>query len=106
MRGLKAQRMVRAHWDEEADAWVGEEESLVSGHSDVWSEILPPSGMTANGLLYALPTPVPRTSGPESSLLLTPTANLGTNGGSQDPDKRRSGGHGPTLADVVENLED
>lgn len=38
-------------------------------------------------------------SGP---LLLTPTANLGKNGGSQHPDKRRAGGHGPTLADQVE----
>jgi hypothetical protein len=36
------------------------------------------------------------------SLLLTPTANLGSNGGSQHPDKRRAGGHGPTLADQVE----
>jgi len=35
-------------------------------------------------------------------LLLTPTANLGRNGGSQPPDKRRAGGHGPTLADQVE----
>lgn len=34
----------------------------------------------------------------------TPTSNLGTNGGSQHPDKRRAGGHGPTLADEVEHL--
>ena len=39
-----------------------------------------------------------------AALLLTPTANLGSNGGSQDPEKRRSGGHGPTLADQVEHL--
>lgn len=32
------------------------------------------------------------------ALLKTPTANLGTNGGSQHPDKRKAGGHGPTLA--------
>lgn len=37
-------------------------------------------------------------------LLKTPTANLAANGGSQHPDKRREGGHGPTLADEVEHL--
>lgn len=34
-------------------------------------------------------------------LLLTPTANLGTNGGARPPETRRAGGHGPTLADQV-----
>jgi hypothetical protein len=38
------------------------------------------------------------------SLLKTPTAQLAVNGGSQHPDKRRAGGHGPTLADQVEHL--
>jgi hypothetical protein len=37
-------------------------------------------------------------------LLKTPTAQLGVNGGSQHPDKRKRGGHGPTLADEVEHL--
>jgi hypothetical protein len=37
-------------------------------------------------------------------LFKTPTSNLGTNGGSQHPDKRKQGGHGPTLADEVEHL--
>ena len=37
-------------------------------------------------------------------LLKTPTAQLAVNGGSQHPDKRRAGGHGPTLADQVEHL--
>jgi hypothetical protein len=36
-------------------------------------------------------------------LLKTPTAQLAANGGSQHPDKRRQGGHGPTLADQVEH---
>jgi len=36
-------------------------------------------------------------------LLKTPTAQLATNGGSQDPEKRKAGGHGPTLADQVEH---
>lgn len=38
------------------------------------------------------------------ALLKTPLSNLGENGGSQHPDKRRAGGHGPTLADEVEHL--
>ncbi|MFJ2225606.1 DNA (cytosine-5-)-methyltransferase [Streptomyces anulatus] len=37
-------------------------------------------------------------------LLKTPTSQLAVNGGSQHPDKRREGGHGPTLADEVEHL--
>ena len=37
------------------------------------------------------------------ALLKTPTAQLAINGGSQHPDKRRAGGHGPTLADQVEH---
>ena len=38
------------------------------------------------------------------TVLRTPTAQLAINGGSQHPDKRRAGGHGPTLADEVEHL--
>jgi hypothetical protein len=34
----------------------------------------------------------------------TPTSQLAINGGSQHPDKRKAGGHGPTLADEVEHL--
>jgi hypothetical protein len=37
-------------------------------------------------------------------LLKTPTSQLAVNGGSQHPDKRKGGGHGPTLADEVEHL--
>lgn len=36
-------------------------------------------------------------------LLKTPTAQLAVNGGSQHPEKRKAGGHGPTLADQVEH---
>jgi hypothetical protein len=39
-----------------------------------------------------------------TSLLRTPTSQLAVNGGSQHPDKRKAGGHGPTLADEVEFL--
>ncbi|MEU5361109.1 DNA (cytosine-5-)-methyltransferase [Streptomyces albidoflavus] len=37
-------------------------------------------------------------------LFKTPTANLGTNGAPQHPDKRKAGGHGPTLDDEVSFL--
>ncbi|KQV20928.1 MULTISPECIES: hypothetical protein [unclassified Kitasatospora] len=38
------------------------------------------------------------------TLLLTPTSNLGSIGGSQHPDLRKAGGHGPNLSDLVEHL--
>lgn len=37
-------------------------------------------------------------------LLPTPTANLGSNGGPQDPVKRRAGGHSISLEDAVHLL--
>lgn len=37
-------------------------------------------------------------------LFKTPTANLGSNGAAQHPDKRRAGGHGPNLDDEVSFL--
>jgi len=41
---------------------------------------------------------------PRHALLKTPTSQLAVNGGSQHPEKRKAGGHGPTLADEVEHL--
>jgi len=46
---------------------------------------------------------VPGQAGTEA-LLKTPTSQLAVNGGSQHPDKRKQGGHGPALADEVEHL--
>ncbi|MGW3992185.1 hypothetical protein ACWEF6_01730 [Amycolatopsis sp. NPDC004772] len=37
-------------------------------------------------------------------MLKTPTSNLGSNGGPQLPEKRKAGGHGPTLEDEVYEL--
>lgn len=37
-------------------------------------------------------------------LFKTPTANLGSNGAPQHPDKRKAGGHGPNLDDEVSHL--
>lgn len=68
----------------------------------------PDSGTWDLGFAYAHPMSEPPTSasGCSSSpdLLKTPTAQLAINGGSQHPDKRKAGGHGPTLADEVEHL--
>ena len=60
--------------------------------------------MTRNGVLSALPTSVPLTSESVFSLLATPQANLGSCGGSQEPEKRRAGGHSVSLADQIEHL--
>lgn len=72
------------------------------------SVILPASGSMRNGYVFEQPTSAPVTDAPGSSsspvLLRTPTAQLAVNGGSQHPDKRKAGGHGPTLADEVEHL--
>ncbi|MGN6589483.1 MAG: hypothetical protein ACTHKE_04250 [Sphingomicrobium sp.] len=37
------------------------------------------------------------------ALLPTPSANIGENGGSQHPDKRRAGNHQPSIQDVAEH---
>ena len=44
------------------------------------------------------------TSVPASSLLATPTANLGTRGDPQHPEKRRASGHSVSLQDQVTAL--
>lgn len=77
---------------------------LFSERPAVWSEIWPQSGMTRSGVLSALPTLVPLTSASDFSLLATPQANLGSCGGSQEPAKRRAGGHSVNLADQIEHL--
>lgn len=138
-----------ATWNPERDCWETGVEDIF-GHSDVYSETWPTSGMTRNGVAYALPTWAPHTTASASSssppaktfrtpaaaeaeggprdrnrpgatmrlsdqvreemedgnlrVLKTPTSQLAVNGGSQHPEKRKAGGHGPTLADEVEHL--
>jgi DNA (cytosine-5)-methyltransferase 1 len=76
------------------------------------------TSLTLTDVVWLMPTPrttdangggstvtAASTSEPQSaSLLPTPTANLGSNGGSQHPVKRRRGGHQPSIADVTEHL--
>ncbi|MFJ3084397.1 hypothetical protein ACIPJG_32225 [Streptomyces halstedii] len=69
-----------------------------------------------SAVIHLLPTPTARdwksgasnlhgqNSRPLSEVALlfkTPTAQLGSNGGAQHPNKRKAGGHGPTLDDEV-----
>ena len=93
-----------ARWNPSRECWELNQLDLISGLPDVWQETWPQSGIAVRGVLYALPTQEPRTSEPDSSLLATPTANLGTCGGPQDPEKRREGGHSVSLQDQVSVL--
>lgn len=72
-----------ATWDHEKDCWSRGED--IFGHSDVYSETWPTSGMTRNGVAYELPTWEPPTddfvfsySQPDETLLQTPLASEGT----------------------------
>ena len=132
-----------ASWNSERDVWESPTQSLLSEHSDVYSETWPTSGSMRNGSVFLRPEwehpisvadslssgsapkgghgllPTPRTSdtnggesmgreglpsGPSTALLPTPTSNLAANGGSQNPEKRREGGHSVSLQDVIEHL--
>lgn len=65
---------------------------LLCEHLDVFSETWPASGSMRNGSAFRRPAWAPRTdAGASSSLLPTPSASLGSNGGSQPPEKRRGG---------------
>ena len=101
MERLRRRRL--ASWNRERDVWERGVMGLFSEHLDVFSETLPTSGMTRGGQLFELQMLEPRIGGRDSlSLLPTPTASLGTCGGSELPAKRRGGGHSVTLRDVVE----
>ena len=91
-------------WNQRRDCWETEQIDLFSERPAVWSATWPASGMTRNGVLYERPTLVPLISESGCSLLATPQANLGTCGGSQEPEKRRAGGHSVSLADQIEHL--
>lgn len=62
-----------------------------------------PNQRSSKGVYDALPGAVVNML-PAPRLFKTPTAQLGRNGSAQHPDKRRSGGHGPTLDDEVSFL--
>lgn len=68
-----------AIWNPERDCWETGVEDIF-GHSDVFSETWPTSGMTRNGVAYALPTWAPPTtasacsSSPPTEMFRTPAA--------------------------------
>ncbi|GAA2563957.1 hypothetical protein GCM10010295_62620 [Streptomyces intermedius] len=101
-----------ATWNPARGVWETPQVSLLCGHSVPYSDPWPTSGTTRSGSCFAPPTSGPHTAasgpssphGPPGTLLKTPTSNIGKNGGSQHPSKRKSGGHGPNLADEVEWL--
>jgi hypothetical protein len=81
-----------ARWNPARSVWETNE-TLICGHSDVWSETWMSSGTWADGLVYELPMSVPPTEGSASSsppgLLPMPKATDGTKGG---PNQRGSSG--------------
>lgn len=105
-----------ARWNPARAVWESHPKNPACGHWACYSQTWPTSGMTRTGRAYAPLPSVPRTAEngcssprgphdlPGGPLLKTPTANLGVIGGSQHPDKRKAGGHGPNLADEVEHL--
>ncbi|GGO99330.1 hypothetical protein GCM10012280_65540 [Wenjunlia tyrosinilytica] len=109
-----------AAWNPARGVWETHPINPACGHWACYSGTWPTSGTTRAGRAYALPMSARRTAATERSsprgpqsledkpedkpLLKTPTANLGGNGGSQHPAKRKAGGHGPNLADEIEHL--
>lgn len=85
-----------AQWNPARSVWETQE-TLICGHSDVFSETWPRSGMTRRGRLYALPTSAPRTAGSGSSsspgrpLLNTPTSSEAAGGSQEWADRWPSG---------------
>ncbi|MGW1611668.1 hypothetical protein ACWCQZ_19990 [Streptomyces sp. NPDC002285] len=103
-----------ATWNSARGVWETPQASLLCAHSVPYSAPWPTSGSMHAGVCFAPLTSEPRTAANGSSsppgppdgspLLKTPTSNLGANGGSQHPAKRKQGGHGPNLADEIEWL--
>ena len=95
-----------ARWNPTRDCWeTTRQASLLSEHLDVYSETWPASGSMRNGIAYErLMLEHPTAAPAISSLLPTPSASLGVNGGSQPPENRRAGGHSVQLHDVIEHL--
>lgn len=78
---------------ESVDSWLARNERL----RREWKNDNHPNG---NGNGMGMPLAIAVKMLP---LLATPTAQLAVNGGSQPPEKRRAGGHQPTLADQAEH---
>lgn len=89
--------------DDSASSSLPDGAMLGTPTSRMWKGAGPQGGATqirnkARGLIEAQVMDI------EPRLFKTPTSQLAVNGGSQHPDKRKAGGHGPTLADEIEHL--
>lgn len=73
------QRQPLARWNQNRDCWEEPQEDIF-GHSGVWSETWPPSGMTRNGLVFELPMLGHHTADIGSSYLPSPRASDGMGG--------------------------
>ena len=93
-----------ATWNPERDCWETGVEDIF-GHSDVYSETWPTSGMTRNGVAYALPTWAPpitdsaSSSSPPDAMFPTVTASEATGPG--HPDSKSGGANLRTVVSVL-----
>ena len=89
-------RVPLARWNPSRDCWETGQMDLLSGLSDVWSEIWPTSGMWADGSVYASPTWVDAMAGSASSSSpVLPTPNVKNN------ENRQSEGFGMNLGEAL-----
>ena len=87
-----------ATWNSEKDFW--ENGVDIFGHSDVYSETWPTSGMTANGVAYELPTWAPPTDDSASSSLL-PTVTTSESTGPGSGPKKTGGDNLRTVVSLL-----
>lgn len=93
-----------AKWNEKRDCWEGLETDLF-GHSDVYSETFPLSGMTVGGLAYPLPPLEPPTHvSVSSSLLPTPVAAEGTKANNNQTAEKKGESGQVFLTNVLHTL--
>jgi len=91
-----------AKWSSARDAWETSQVSIC-GHSAVFSETWPNSGMTHSGTAYALPTSA-RLTDASASLSLLPTPNTVDQSGSTPGTLRVEQGHQVDLRSAVIDL--
>lgn len=90
-----------AVWNRARSVWETEQ-GLLCGHSDVYSETWPNSGMTRGGVAYELPTLEPRTTGIASSLLLgTPRTSSANGVGQYEASERGARGRLEAQVDML-----
>jgi hypothetical protein len=80
-----------ATWNRARGVWETSQVNLLCGHSALWQEVWPTSGIAVNGQVFALPTPAHRTTVLESLLLRSPTASQGEGGALGEEEARKRG---------------